>query len=50
VGSTSRCRTARSDVATLAAQVEQLQAAREALETVIGNTDILLDMLKSVGL
>lgn len=30
--------------------VEQLQAAREALETAIGNTDILLDMLKSVGL
>lgn len=40
----------RGDVATLAAQVEQLQAAREALETAIGNTDILLDMLKSVGL
>lgn len=41
---------AQGDVATLAAQVEQLQAAREALETAIGNTDILLDMLKSVGL
>ncbi|MER7578125.1 DUF6245 family protein [Streptomyces sp. NPDC126514] len=41
---------AQGDVATLAAQVEQLQAAREALETAIGNTDLLLDKLKSVGL
>ncbi|WUQ63712.1 hypothetical protein OG791_34630 [Streptomyces canus] len=35
---------------TLAAQAEQLEAAREAQETAIGNTDILLNMLKSVGL
>ncbi|MDQ1031559.1 hypothetical protein QF035_009141 [Streptomyces umbrinus] len=41
---------AQGDVDTLAAQAEQLEAAREALETAIGNTDILLNMLKSVGL
>ncbi|MEU3199940.1 DUF6245 family protein [Streptomyces sp. NPDC006996] len=35
---------------TLAAQAEQLEAAQEALETAIGNTDILLNMLKSAGL
>ncbi|WP_309500377.1 DUF6245 family protein [Streptomyces shenzhenensis] len=38
------------NVDTLAAQAEQLEAAPEALETAIGNTDILLNMLKSVGL
>jgi hypothetical protein len=41
---------ARGDVETLAAQSGQLEAAREALETAIGNTDILLNLLKSVGL
>lgn len=40
---------ATGDVETLAAQAEQLHAAREALVTAIGNTDILLHMLKSVG-
>ena len=41
---------AQGAVDTLAAQAEQLEAAREAQETAIGNTDILLNMLKSVGL
>ncbi|MFJ8018790.1 DUF6245 family protein [Streptomyces sp. NPDC096311] len=41
---------AQGDVDTLAAHAEQLEAAWEALETAIGNTDILLNMLKSVGL
>lgn len=41
---------ATGDVETLAAQADQLQAAREALESAIGNTDVLLKMLKSVGL
>jgi tetrahydromethanopterin S-methyltransferase subunit B len=41
---------AQSDVDPLAAQAEHLEAAREALETAIGNTDILLNMLKSVCL
>jgi hypothetical protein len=41
---------AQGDVDTLAAQAEQLEAARDAQETAIGNTDILLNMLKSVGL
>ncbi|MCL8014871.1 DUF6245 family protein [Streptomyces sp. AS02] len=41
---------AQGDVDTLAAQAEHLGATREALETAIGNTDILLNMLKSVGL
>ncbi|MFC4502936.1 MULTISPECIES: DUF6245 family protein [Streptomyces] len=40
----------RARPSTLAAQAAQLEAAREALETAIGNTDILLNMLKSVGL
>ncbi|WP_406122439.1 DUF6245 family protein [Streptomyces canus] len=41
---------AQGDVDTLAAQAGQLEAAREAQETAIGNADILLNMLKSVGL
>ncbi|MFF2927568.1 DUF6245 family protein [Streptomyces celluloflavus] len=41
---------ANGDVDTLAAQTGQLQAAREALQDAIGNTDVLLNMLKSVGL
>jgi hypothetical protein len=38
------------DVETLAAQAGLLRSAQEALQTAINNTDILLDMLKSVGL
>ena len=38
------------DMDTLAAQSEQLTAAREALQHAIDNTDVLLNMLKSVGL
>jgi hypothetical protein len=41
---------ATGDVDTLAAQAGQLRAAREALTNAIGNTDLLLNMLKSVGL
>uniref|UniRef100_UPI003F49790C DUF6245 family protein n=1 Tax=Streptomyces sp. CA-136453 TaxID=3240050 RepID=UPI003F49790C len=41
---------AAGDVDTLAAQASQLQAAREALQNAIDNTDLLLNMLKSVGL
>jgi hypothetical protein len=41
---------AAGDVETLAAQAGSLRAAREALQMAIANTDILLDMLKSVGL
>lgn len=41
---------ATGDVETLAAQSDQLRTAREALQSAIGNTDILLNMLKSVGL
>ncbi|WP_258039866.1 DUF6245 family protein [Streptomyces sp. SM1] len=41
---------AQGDVDALAAQAEPLEAAREAQETAIGNTDILLNMLTSVGL
>lgn len=38
------------DVETLAAQADQLQAAREALGAAVDNTELLLNMLKSVGL
>jgi hypothetical protein len=41
---------AAGDVDTLATQAGLLRAAPEALQTAIDNTDILLDMLKSVGL
>lgn len=41
---------AQGDVETLAAQTGQLRAAREALQNAINNTDVLLNMLKSVGL
>ncbi|MBL1119700.1 hypothetical protein JK364_46405 [Streptomyces sp. 110] len=41
---------ATGDVETLAAQAGQLQAAREALQNAMDNTDVLLNMLKSVGL
>ncbi len=41
---------ATGDVATLAAQSEQLRDARQALTDAVGNVDILLDMLRSVGL
>lgn len=41
---------AAGDVETLAAQAELLRAAQASLQTAIDNTDILLDMLKSVGL
>lgn len=37
-------------VETLAAQSDQLRAARETLQAAISNTDLLLNMLKSVGL
>ena len=38
------------DVETLSAQAGVLRAARDSLQTAIDNTDILLEMLKSVGL
>jgi Family of unknown function (DUF6245) len=41
---------AQGDVETLAAQTAQLKAARAALENAINNTDVLLNMLKPVGL
>lgn len=41
---------AAGDVTTLAAQTSQLRTAREALSNALANTDLLLDMLKSVGL
>jgi hypothetical protein len=41
---------AQGDVETLAAQADQLQAAREALSAAVDNTELLLNMLKSVGL
>jgi hypothetical protein len=41
---------ATGDADTLTAQAGQLRAAREALTNAIGNTDLLLNMLKSVGL
>ena len=50
VNAASQDAVAQGDVDTLAAQAEQMEAAREALETAIGNTDILLKMLKSAGL
>ncbi|MFB7867381.1 DUF6245 family protein [Streptomyces sp. NPDC056069] len=40
----------RGDMGALAAQAGQLQAAREALQASVRNTELLLDMLKSVGL
>ncbi|AEM85829.1 hypothetical protein Strvi_6378 [Streptomyces violaceusniger Tu 4113] len=48
--SASQGAVATGDIETLAAQADELRAAREALQTAIGNTDILLNMLKSVGL
>lgn len=42
--------TALGDVVTLAVRAERLHAARAALKTALGNVDLLLDMLKSVGL
>ncbi|MFE9254124.1 DUF6245 family protein [Streptomyces sp. NPDC006879] len=41
---------ATGDVETLASQAGQLEAAREALQNAMDNTDVLLNMLKSVGL
>ncbi|MGP2436324.1 DUF6245 family protein [Streptomyces sp. JW3] len=41
---------ATGDVGTLAAQAGQLEAAREALQNAMDNTNVLLNMLKSVGL
>ncbi|WP_067470763.1 DUF6245 family protein [Nocardia amamiensis] len=41
---------AQGDVETLADQAGQLRAAREALQLALTNTEILLNMLKSVGL
>jgi hypothetical protein len=41
---------ATGDVEALAAQADHLQSAREALCAAIGNTELLLNMLKSVGL
>lgn len=41
---------ATADVERLAAQGDQVRNAREALENAINNTDLLLNMLKSVGL
>jgi hypothetical protein len=41
---------AAGDVTTLAAQTSQLRTAREALSNALANTDLLLNMLKSVGL
>ncbi|MBV9141546.1 MAG: hypothetical protein JO115_11610 [Pseudonocardiales bacterium] len=41
---------AAGDVETLAAQAGLLRAARDSLQTAIDNTDILLHMLKSVGI
>jgi hypothetical protein len=41
---------AAGDVETLASQAGLLRAARDSLRTAIDNIDILLDMLKSVGL
>ncbi len=40
---------ARGDVDTLAAQADQMKAAREALQHAIDNTEVLLNMLGSVG-
>lgn len=41
---------ATGDVETLAAQADRLREARASLTAAIGNTDVLLDMLGSVGL
>lgn len=41
---------ATGDVETLASQAGQLEATREALQNAMDNTDVLLNMLKSVGL
>lgn len=41
---------ATGDVETLATQAEQLRAAKASLQAAIDNTDLLLDLLKSVGL
>lgn len=41
---------ATGDVERLAAQSDQLRATREVLENTVNNTDLLLNMLKSVGL
>ncbi len=41
---------AAGDVGTLAAQAPKLREAHEAMQAAIGNTDVLLDMLGSVGL
>lgn len=41
---------ATGDVERLAAQSGQLRAAREVLQEAVGNTDVLLNMLRSVGL
>ncbi|MFF3159259.1 DUF6245 family protein [Streptomyces sp. NPDC057910] len=48
--SASQDAVATGDVERLAAQSDQLRDAREALENAINNTDLLLNMLKSVGL
>jgi Family of unknown function (DUF6245) len=41
---------ATGDVTTLAAQTSHLRTAREAMSNALANTDLLLDMLRSVGL
>ncbi|MFI5753186.1 DUF6245 family protein [Streptomyces sp. NPDC051644] len=41
---------ATGDVETLAAQAGQLETARAALQNAMDNTDMLTNMLKSVGL
>ena len=41
---------ATGDVTTLAAQTGQLRTAREAMSNALANTDLLLNMLRSVGL
>jgi hypothetical protein len=41
---------ATGDVTTLAAQTSQLRAAREAMSNALANTELLLNMLRSVGL
>jgi Family of unknown function (DUF6245) len=41
---------ATGDVTTLAAQTSQLRTAREAMSNALANTDLLLNMLRSVGL
>ena len=46
----SQSAVATGDVTTLAAQAPHLRSAREALQSAIDNTDLLLNMLKSVDL